>query len=225
MRWKSGGTHGSLSTARGTTGPPERPASSPAWPTSPRMPSRSPNVSTACSLAASSCGGSRHPRSTASSGGARSSRSSAASTASPVAWRARAARGRGGVALRRGGHAHRAVRARSSSSRRVRSVGCLRGPPSPRPPGRERHLRHEARPAPSRPVELVGDVRFASKVDALFDACLHRDTYTDRQLRRAYDQLRFVHGLRTSAVQRRIAARVPTTRRSPRSSRSSTGIR
>jgi hypothetical protein len=60
---------------------------------------------------------------------------------------------------------------------------------------------------PTRAVELVGDVRLASKVDALFDACLHRDSYTDRQLRRAYDQLRFVHGLRTSVVQRRIAAR------------------
>jgi hypothetical protein len=62
-------------------------------------------------------------------------------------------------------------------------------------------------PCPSRSVEPIGDVRLASKVDAMLETCLHRRTYSDRQLRRAYDQLRFVHGVRTAAVQRRIATR------------------
>jgi hypothetical protein len=60
---------------------------------------------------------------------------------------------------------------------------------------------------PGRAVELLGDVRLASKVDALLDTGRHLDRYTERQLRRAYDQLRFVHGVRTSNVQQRIAAR------------------
>jgi hypothetical protein len=60
---------------------------------------------------------------------------------------------------------------------------------------------------PGRAVELLGEVRLASKVDALLDTGRHLDRYRERQLRRAYDQLRFVHGVRTSSVERRIAAR------------------
>jgi hypothetical protein len=62
-------------------------------------------------------------------------------------------------------------------------------------------------PDPGRPVELLGEVRLASKVDALVDSARHLGRYTDRQLRRAYDQLRFVHDVRTAAVERRIASR------------------
>jgi hypothetical protein len=60
---------------------------------------------------------------------------------------------------------------------------------------------------PGRALELIGEVRLASKVDALLDTGRHLGRYSERQLRRAYDQLRFVHGVRTSSVERRIAAR------------------
>jgi hypothetical protein len=64
-------------------------------------------------------------------------------------------------------------------------------------------------PDPGRPVELLGEVRLASKSDALVDSARHLGRYTDRQLRRAYDQLRFVHDVRTATVERRIASRGP----------------
>jgi hypothetical protein len=62
-------------------------------------------------------------------------------------------------------------------------------------------------PHPTRPVQKLGDVRVASKVDALLESCLWRDRYEDRQLRVAYDQLRFQHGVSTAKVRRRVAAR------------------
>jgi hypothetical protein len=62
-------------------------------------------------------------------------------------------------------------------------------------------------PHPTRPVQKVGEVRLASKVDALLESCLWRDRYDDRQLRVAYDQLRFQHGISTAKVRRRVAAR------------------
>jgi hypothetical protein len=80
------------------------------------------------------------------------------------------------------------------------------------PPGRRvANVTFRTRPDryPGRPVELLGEVRLSDKADALLDSARHLDRYTERQLRRAYDQLRFVHGVRTSSVQQRIDLRGP----------------
>jgi hypothetical protein len=65
-------------------------------------------------------------------------------------------------------------------------------------------------PQPNRFVQKVGDVRLAAPTDAMLESCLWRQEYEDRQLRVAYDQLRFRHGLTTAKMRRRIAARGPT---------------
>jgi hypothetical protein len=63
-------------------------------------------------------------------------------------------------------------------------------------------------PLPDRPVDRLGEVRLARPLDALLDSGRFRDRLGDRQLRLAYDQLRWrkllrVEDLRAAIEQRR----------------------